>query len=500
MKDRSKKKSLVINPFQSEAQRKWMHANHPEMADRWEEHTPKGKKLPRYKKGAKRGSVVRNRKRVSGTKGPNTLDPSRTITLRKALAAELDRRFLKLRSKVYQWVAGQQLISNTEGWITLDSGQHVYIDRDGNMQPGGPKEESVTKTSDKERPPEKPTKEEWVKWNDLGWSYGEHGWEPPYVPPVASEHVSTEVHAKAPEHLSEEGKQTIAAAHDWETTKPWNLTKEQVASGEVPGVVLTRKEHGEAAHFEGGKVHLSPKFFDDPAYQHEEVKRHILYHELGHQLADTMTADGTSFQLHDAGVIPAKHDMGSGTGGGHGDEEALADVYATLHTDLPWLRKNYPKLEKPVVDRARALGMPLPPGLATTAAAVPVVRQSTDYSCGAACYAAVARYWGIDPTTERGAIEELETSSKHGTTPRALELAAGRANLHAEVRTGMTLEELKGITNLGVPVICAIQRHGTPEQDANLESGHWVVRRQIGGHGFADTQKFLMQSGVGTKK
>lgn len=30
-------------PFKSKAQRKWMHANHPEMAKRWEKETPKGK-------------------------------------------------------------------------------------------------------------------------------------------------------------------------------------------------------------------------------------------------------------------------------------------------------------------------------------------------------------------------------------------------------------------------------------------------------------------------
>lgn len=34
-------------PMVSEAQRKWMHANKPEMAKRWEKHTPKGKKLPK---------------------------------------------------------------------------------------------------------------------------------------------------------------------------------------------------------------------------------------------------------------------------------------------------------------------------------------------------------------------------------------------------------------------------------------------------------------------
>jgi len=32
-------------PFKSQAQRGWMYANEPEMAKRWEKHTPK-KKLP----------------------------------------------------------------------------------------------------------------------------------------------------------------------------------------------------------------------------------------------------------------------------------------------------------------------------------------------------------------------------------------------------------------------------------------------------------------------
>lgn len=39
-------------PMQSQAQRKWMHANEPTMAKRWEKETPKGKRLPeRVKKG-----------------------------------------------------------------------------------------------------------------------------------------------------------------------------------------------------------------------------------------------------------------------------------------------------------------------------------------------------------------------------------------------------------------------------------------------------------------
>jgi hypothetical protein len=34
--------------MKSQAQRRWMHATHPEMAERWEQETPKGKKLPEH--------------------------------------------------------------------------------------------------------------------------------------------------------------------------------------------------------------------------------------------------------------------------------------------------------------------------------------------------------------------------------------------------------------------------------------------------------------------
>lgn len=33
-------------PFKSESQKGWMYATHPEMAKKWQEETPKGKKLP----------------------------------------------------------------------------------------------------------------------------------------------------------------------------------------------------------------------------------------------------------------------------------------------------------------------------------------------------------------------------------------------------------------------------------------------------------------------
>ena len=43
-------------PFKSERQREYMHKNHPEIAKRWEEETPKGKLPERVKPKAKNKS------------------------------------------------------------------------------------------------------------------------------------------------------------------------------------------------------------------------------------------------------------------------------------------------------------------------------------------------------------------------------------------------------------------------------------------------------------
>ena len=40
-------------PFKSKAQRAWMYANKPEMAQQWQDETPKGAKLPKKVKKKK---------------------------------------------------------------------------------------------------------------------------------------------------------------------------------------------------------------------------------------------------------------------------------------------------------------------------------------------------------------------------------------------------------------------------------------------------------------
>jgi len=48
-------------PFKSEAQRKWMYANDPKMAARWEKETPKSKSLPNKVKTKVQSKMAKKR-------------------------------------------------------------------------------------------------------------------------------------------------------------------------------------------------------------------------------------------------------------------------------------------------------------------------------------------------------------------------------------------------------------------------------------------------------
>ena len=47
-------------PFLSEAQKGWMYSNKPEMAKRWQKHTPKGKKLPKHVSKEKKAMFIKS--------------------------------------------------------------------------------------------------------------------------------------------------------------------------------------------------------------------------------------------------------------------------------------------------------------------------------------------------------------------------------------------------------------------------------------------------------
>lgn len=96
-----RKRQLVQNPFVSKAQRAYLYANHPDIAAEFEKHTPKGKKLPRR---------VKNRKLAANARNPLRLDPTRTITLRRAFATQLRKAFSELKVAVLKLIQDEDAL------------------------------------------------------------------------------------------------------------------------------------------------------------------------------------------------------------------------------------------------------------------------------------------------------------------------------------------------------------------------------------------------------
>lgn len=106
---------------------------------------------------------------------------------------------------------------------------------------------------------------------------------------------------------------------------------------------------------------------------------------------------------------------------------------------------------------------------------VPHKRQTTSYSCGAACFASVAELHGATPDTEDAAIRALGTSPRDGTPPDAIADLARERGLAVQIGRELTMDDLANAVGMGAPVIVAIQAYGTPTQVLNAESGHYVV-------------------------
>jgi predicted double-glycine peptidase len=107
---------------------------------------------------------------------------------------------------------------------------------------------------------------------------------------------------------------------------------------------------------------------------------------------------------------------------------------------------------------------------------LPLVRQATDYTCGAACLMSVLAYFG-KLTREDSLAQELGSCEESGTDYRMIIEYARREGLTAEALEGMTLETLERYIDEGKPVQCVIQAWSdSPEHyAADVDDGHWVI-------------------------
>lgn len=107
---------------------------------------------------------------------------------------------------------------------------------------------------------------------------------------------------------------------------------------------------------------------------------------------------------------------------------------------------------------------PLGQSLLESLLPVPERRQSTDYTCGAACLQACLHYFGL-PASEVGVAKAAGTNPTEGTRPDELIGLAQRCGLEASGQT-LDMDSLATHVAFGRPVLCPVQAHG---------GGHWVV-------------------------
>ena len=107
-------------------------------------------------------------------------------------------------------------------------------------------------------------------------------------------------------------------------------------------------------------------------------------------------------------------------------------------------------------------------------------RQSTEYTCGPSALQAVLRYWGKDVAEDE--IARLAgTTSEVGTFPEDLARSARSLGFKAEVKEGLTLDEVQKFTAAGHPMIALAQvwlsakGMGTRSVEDEWDSGHYIV-------------------------
>lgn len=125
------------------------------------------------------------------------------------------------------------------------------------------------------------------------------------------------------------------------------------------------------------------------------------------------------------------------------------------------------------------------PALPRNALPVPIVRQSTSYSCGAAALLAALFYWQVYDGNESGLMQMTGTVPAQGTTPQGIVKGARQFGLSASYKEMTGLGDLQQALARGETVIVDIQAwpDKTDEQSwaKRREDGHYLVLTALDG-------------------
>ena len=138
---------------------------------------------------------------------------------------------------------------------------------------------------------------------------------------------------------------------------------------------------------------------------------------------------------------------------------------------------------------------------------LPLCRQATDYTCGAAALQSILYYYG-DEWGEASLAEALNSNPDYGTNYHDIISVAEGEGLQAEAHSDMTIEDLKADVLAGKFVIVALQAWSeNPDSYASdWNDGHYAVvigyddtriyfmdPLQLGNYTYIPTDEFLIR-------
>ena len=109
---------------------------------------------------------------------------------------------------------------------------------------------------------------------------------------------------------------------------------------------------------------------------------------------------------------------------------------------------------------------------------VPLISQSSPWTCGPAALMAALVYFGVYDDPQSRLDDELGATPEDGTAVRSLVAVARRYGLAAHARTGLTIDDLTRALAGGAVVIVALQAWAAAEESdwrSHWEDGHYVV-------------------------
>ena len=141
--------------------------------------------------------------------------------------------------------------------------------------------------------------------------------------------------------------------------------------------------------------------------------------------------------------------------------------------------------------------LPLPPdSLPKNSIMLPLMRQSTFYTCGVASLQSCLYYWQVYDSTEEQLAIQCGTTEEQGTPPESIVKVAQSYNLTAFLKENCDLNDLKVAIHDGFTVILDVQAWTDLQEPVDWKND-WEDGHYVGLVGIDDEYVYLMDPSTG---